>query len=139
MTSRHLWPALLWACNLCLSPPLATASDDGPPDHEQARLAVERGEVLPLKQLMERLERQRPGGQILEVELERGHRGRGNGWVYEIKQMEAGGQIVKIRLDARTGEVLEARSGRHRHGKPASQPPPGTVQPIGSPHARTAG
>lgn len=87
-------------------------------------MALERGEVLPLKQLMERLERQRPGGQILDVELERGHRSRSHAWIYEIKLLEAGGQIVKIKLDARTGEVLDTRSGRRQPGQSATPPAP---------------
>ena len=124
MTPRHLWPALLWACSLYLSPSLSHASDDEQSDHEQVRMALERGEVLPLKQLMERLERQRPGGQILDVELERGHRSRSHAWIYEIKLLEAGGQIVKIKLDARTGEVLDTRSGRRQPGQSATPPAP---------------
>jgi uncharacterized membrane protein YkoI len=98
---------LALACGLLALPLAATASDHQ--DHEQARSALVRGEVLPLKTVMERLDKERPGGQVLEVELER----KLGGWVYEIKQMEAGGQLVKIKLDARTGELLE-RSPRKR-------------------------
>jgi uncharacterized membrane protein YkoI len=75
------------------------------PDHEQARQAMVRGDVLPLKRVMEHLERQRSGGHILEVELEQD----GGRWVYEIKQLEAGGQLVKVKLNAQTGELLEVK------------------------------
>lgn len=102
--SRHLQRnllALLCTCTVGLGS--AVASDT--PDHERARHAVVRGEVLPLKSIMEHLERLRPGGHILEVELEQN----GSGWVYEIKQLEPGGQLVKLKLNAKTGEVLESR------------------------------
>ena len=81
----------------------AWASDES--DHERARQAMVRGDVLPLKRVMDHLERQRPGGHILEVELEQ----KGAVWVYEIKQLEPGGQLVKIKLNAKTGELLEAK------------------------------
>jgi len=101
-TPRH---AALWLLCACLWGPVnALASDDG--DHERARQAMVRGDVLPLKRVMEHLERQRPGGHVLEVELEE-HGGR---WVYEIKQLEPGGQLVKVKLNAQTGELLEAKA-----------------------------
>lgn len=98
---RRITLAVLCACTA--GPGTALASD--PPDHERARQAVVRGDVLPLKRVMEHLERQRPGGHILEVELEQ----KGSGWIYEIKQMEPGGQLVKLKLNAKTGELLEAK------------------------------
>jgi uncharacterized membrane protein YkoI len=39
-------------------------------DHDRARQAVEAGEVLPLRTILERVERDYPG-QVVEVELER--------------------------------------------------------------------
>lgn len=88
----------------CL-PILSVASD--PQDHDLARQAVAQGQVLPLKTVLERLELQRPG-HVLEVELEN-KRGR---WIYEIKQLESGGRLVKIRLDARTGELLDTKADK---------------------------
>jgi uncharacterized membrane protein YkoI len=98
---RLLQQGLLWACVLAAGAALASSDDD----HEQARRAVVRGEVLPLKQVLQHLERQRPGGQVLEVELEKEE----GLWVYEIKQLETGGLIVKIKLDAKTGVLLQAK------------------------------
>ena len=68
---------------------------------------MESGQVLPLKTVLDQLERQRPG-KVLEVELER----KGNGWVYEIKQLEAGGQLVRIKLDARTAQIINIKHGK---------------------------
>jgi len=99
----HRSIALTLLCVHLAWPGTAAASDA--PDHEQARQAMVRGDVLPLKRVMEHLERQRPGGHILEIELEQND-GR---WVYEIKQLEAGGQLVKVKLNAQTGELLEVK------------------------------
>lgn len=82
--------------------PLARAGDRH--DHERARAAVQAGEVLPLATVLERLQRTHPG-QVLELELEREH----ERWVYDIKLLQPNGQLVKLRVDARTAQVLEAR------------------------------
>jgi uncharacterized membrane protein YkoI len=118
MTHPHpawLFQAAFLQLGLCLcllgTGGAAFASDDD--DHEQARQAVARGDVLPLRQLLQHLDRQRPGGHILEVELER----KGGQWVYEIKQLEPGGQLVKVKLDAKTGELIKAKARN-----PSSEP-----------------
>ena len=70
-------------------------------DHDRARQALEAGEVLPLRTIIESVERDYPG-QIVEVELEREH-GR---WEYEIKLLRSGGSLVKLKVDARDGSIL---------------------------------
>lgn len=89
-------------CSLALL--LATAPAHADSDQDRARAAVQAGQVLPLKTVLERLEREHPG-QVLEVELERDD-GR---WVYEVKLLQAGGRLVKLELDAGSGEVLKRR------------------------------
>ncbi len=91
--------AMLWA-SLALQS--AQASDRH--DHERARAAVQAGEVLPLPTLLQRLQQSHPG-QVLELELE-GERGR---WVYEVKLLQANGQLLKLELDASTGRVLRVK------------------------------
>ena len=76
----------------------------GKDDHERARAAVQAGQVLPLPVVLERLQRSHPG-QVLELELEQ-HKGR---WIYEVRLMQADGQLLKIELDAATAQVLEVR------------------------------
>lgn len=73
-------------------------------DHERARQALEAGEVLPLRTILERVERDHPG-QIMEVELER----KEAGWVYEVKLLKAGGILVKLKINARDGTVLDSK------------------------------
>jgi len=88
----------------------ARSRDD---DHVRALQAVQAGQVLPLRSVLERLEREHPG-QVLEVELEE-DAGR---WVYEIKLLQAGGQRIKLELDAKTGEVLRSKSRADHHRDP---------------------
>ncbi|WP_395699887.1 PepSY domain-containing protein [Aquabacterium sp.] len=87
-------------------------------DHEQARAALQAGEVLPLPALLEKLQRSHPG-RVLEIELERDD-GR---WIYELKLLEPGGRIVKLELDARSGELLRQRRRPGPADAAASQAP----------------
>ncbi len=73
-------------------------------DHDEARAAVQAGEVLPLPTLLERLQRTHPG-KVLELELERDRKaGR---WIYEVKLLQADGRLLKLELDAATAQVLK--------------------------------
>jgi len=83
---------------LCAAPG-ALASEG---DHERARQAVKRGEVLPLDVMVDRLSRIAPG-KLIDVEFERDD-GR---WVYEFTVLQADGVIREIEMDARTARVLE--------------------------------
>lgn len=105
--------ALLLATALTLGSTGVAASDRG--DHDRARAALRAGEILPLPTLLERLQRSHPG-QLLEVELERQH----GQWIYEVKLLQAGGQVVKLHLDARTGELRPPR----RRASEADAPTP---------------
>lgn len=92
-------------------------------DHDRARQALQAGEILPLKAILARVEKEHPG-QVMEVELERDD-GR---WVYEIKLLRAGGALSKLKIDAHDATVLERRNldpdhGRDRgHRQPGAQP-----------------
>ncbi len=70
-------------------------------DHDRARQALESGEILPLRQILEKIEAAYPG-QVLEVELERKH-GR---WLYELKLLQKDGLRIKLLVNAADGEVL---------------------------------
>ena len=96
---------LAWASTV------VSAGDGHGGDHDRARQALEAGEVLPLRVILERVEAAYPG-QIVEVELEREH-GR---WEYEIKLLRSGGSLVKLKVDARDGTVLGVK-GRKGGGQ----------------------
>ena len=90
---------------------LQPAAASGKGDHDRARAAVQAGEVMPLSALLERLQRSHPG-QVLELELER----EDDRWIYEVRLLQADGQLLKLELDARTAEVLKLRRRPARDG-----------------------
>lgn len=96
---RRILPALL-ACVLAAAATPCGASDD----HELARRALERGEVLPLRDVLDQVERDYRG-RVLKIEFER-EDGR---FVYEIRLLQDDGRLVKLEVDATTGEVLKMK------------------------------
>jgi hypothetical protein len=126
---RHARPRIVLAALLLigLAQPSAWASDSH--DHERARAAVEAGQVLPLPTLLERLRRTHPG-QVLELELERDD-GR---WIYEVKLLQANGQLLKLEVDAATAQVLQVkRKDGHRDERAAERDPGRQVTPSKEP------
>jgi len=104
---------LLLALALAAAP---IKADDHDHDHERARAAREAGQALPLPQLLQRLQGAHPG-QVMALELERDD-GR---WVYKVKLLQPDGQLSKLKLDARTGEVLRIKTKGGKAGKPQEQ------------------
>lgn len=84
-------------------------------DHDRARQALESGEILPLRTILERVERDYPG-QVMEVELDR-EDGR---WRYEIKLLRRDGALVKLVLDARDGRPLRIKGARDKSDNPGA-------------------
>ena len=70
-------------------------------DYEQAFRLRESGEILPLEELMRRLDLG-PDARILEIESELEHGRR----VYEIEYLSGNGRIREVLIDARSGEIL---------------------------------
>ena len=87
---------------LILSSNIAYA--DNPKDHDQARQALESGQILPLRKILETIE-SHYSGQVLEIELDRQH-GR---WIYEIKMLQKDGLRIKLKVDAADGTVISDR------------------------------
>jgi uncharacterized membrane protein YkoI len=73
-------------------------------DHEAARMALEAGQILSLRKILDLVEQGHPG-QIMEIELET----KKDGWVYEVKLLRPDGALVKIKLDARDGQLLKMK------------------------------
>ncbi|MBU6190079.1 MAG: PepSY domain-containing protein [Betaproteobacteria bacterium] len=89
---------LLLLAALAVSPVLTIATGS---DQDRARAALQAGEVLSLRTILERIERDHPG-QVIEAELER----KGGRWIYELKLVQTGRQLIKLEIDASSGEVL---------------------------------
>lgn len=76
-------------------------------DHEAARAALARGEVLPLSRILAVVAQHSPG-EILEVEIDRE-----NGIiVYEIKILTRAGKVYEVHVDARTGALIRDKSSK---------------------------
>ncbi len=72
-------------------------------EQESVRRAVEAGRLLPLSEIVEKVQARHPG-RILEVELEYGGDGRR---VYEIEVLLAQGRRIEVQVDAATGQFLD--------------------------------
>lgn len=82
----------------------ATRAFASPNDQERATQAVQAGEILSLRAILERLEQTQPG-QVLDVEFEQ----QKGVWIYELKILKAGGRLQKLKIDAKTGEIISNR------------------------------
>lgn len=102
--TSSLWQAFACALWLLACPAVGHAGESH--DHDRARQALEAGEILPLARVLERVEQRYPG-QVIDVELERDHDGR---WIYEVKVLQRGGSLIKLKVDARDGTVLGSRT-----------------------------
>lgn len=118
---NRLFMILSFLALLAHSPLQAVA--DTPHDHDRARQALLAGEILPLKTILERVERSQPG-QVMEVELEQ----KPAGWIYEVKLLQTEGRLLKLYVDARSGEILriKQKGSQEQHrlkGRPRTQEP----------------
>jgi uncharacterized membrane protein YkoI len=82
----------------------AGARADDNHDHDVARRAVERGEIKPLAEILQRVRDKLPG-EVASVKLER-ERGR---LVYEFRVVGARGRLLEVYVDAATGEIARIR------------------------------
>ncbi|MDP6952867.1 MAG: peptidase [Alphaproteobacteria bacterium] len=75
--------------------------------HGTARDAVAAGEIRPLGEVLARIAQSYPG-RALDVQLDRS-----NGtWLYRVKVLGAGGDVVAVTVDARSGRIVGARGPR---------------------------
>jgi len=89
------------------APALAGGSDAAKQARQEAKRraqmeaieAKRRGDILPLTRILEIAQQHAPG-EVIEVEYKRGPR-------YKIKTLLDNGRVLEVKLDARTGELLE--------------------------------
>jgi uncharacterized membrane protein YkoI len=75
-------------------------------DHERVREALQAGKVLPLRAVLEIVERTYPG-KLVKIEFESDD----DLFFYKIKLMQDNGSIVKLKIDARDGSILGMKGG----------------------------
>jgi uncharacterized membrane protein YkoI len=73
-------------------------------DEDKALGALERGEVLPLAQVMAKLEG-RIHGEISGIELEK----KDGIWVYEFKLISPQGRMIEVHIDAKTAKLVKKK------------------------------
>ncbi|APW46800.1 PepSY domain-containing protein [Rhodoferax antarcticus] len=112
----HLRRLMLSGMALCLlgASPVLRADDDDRGAHERAREALEQGRVLPLRTVLEKIERDYQG-QALKVEFEQDH-GR---FLYKIRLLQSDGRMVKLEVNAVDGQVLEIKRKENRKDQDA--------------------
>lgn len=91
-------------------------------DHDQARAAVQAGQVVPLRDILAIAERDFDG-QMLEAELEHDD---DEPWCYELKMLAPDGSILKLYYDAARPQLLKAKGHgllRWYKGDPNALPP----------------
>jgi uncharacterized membrane protein YkoI len=109
------WRAALYSALLLALLGAGTSRAGDEHDHDRARRALVSGEIVPLRTILERVERDYPG-QIMEVELER----EDARWRYEIKVLRTGGALVKLVFDARDGAQLGIKAPKDKGGHPGA-------------------
>ena len=96
---RHLTLLGVLACALVVP---GWAHEHG--DHDRARQALEQGKVLPLRTVLDKIERDYQG-QVLKIEFEQDD-GR---FIYEIRLLQRDGRMAKLEVDAVDGRVLKIK------------------------------
>ena len=99
--------AVFMAAASLSSPTLAGDHDD---EHDRVRRARERGDILPLMDILKRVEQAYPG-QVIETEYDDEH-GR---MVYELVVLGDDGRVLKLYYDAGTGELLKVKGTKEHN------------------------
>jgi len=87
---------------ILIHPAASVRAADRDHDQEQARRALEAGEIRPLDEILHEVQQRYPGT-VVELELtpENGR------WVYEVELLAADGRLLKLRIDAKSKQLLQ--------------------------------
>ena len=77
--------------------PLPVPADD----HGDAKRLREAGQIVPLKRIVNRVQREQ-GGRVLDAELIR----RGERYRYEVEVLNRKGEVWELQFDAHTGRLI---------------------------------
>ena len=84
-------------------------SNDKLADHEKAIKAVNEGEILPLDEILVKIN-QKYAGRVISISLKDSEKGL-FGWVYDIMIIEPGNLVKQLRVDAGTSTILSVVTG----------------------------
>jgi uncharacterized membrane protein YkoI len=93
--------AVILGAVLLLLAPAVGGQEQPLPDFERAQEAVERGEILPLAEILGVVQEAHPG-RVIEVELEFADGLR----IYEVELITPEGRLIEVDVNAATGEIL---------------------------------
>jgi uncharacterized membrane protein YkoI len=77
----------------------------GSADHDRARAALEAGEVLPLQEILDKVDAAFEG-RVIEVRLSDLEEGL-HGWIYAITVLSPQDNVLIVKVDAGTGVILK--------------------------------
>lgn len=77
-------------------------------DHEKAIQAVKDEEILPLDQILSKIQ-EKFSGRVIAINLKDNEKGL-FGWVYDIRMIDKKNKIINLRVDAGTSTVLDIES-----------------------------
>ena len=86
-----------------------TFEQDQLSDHEKAIKAVNEGEILPLDEILFKLQK-KFAGTVISINLKDNEKGL-FGWVYDIMIIEPDNNVKQLRVDAGTSTILSIKSG----------------------------
>lgn len=78
---------------------------------DRARDALRSGQIRPLNEVLSVVQSRYPG-RVMDVDLQKGPR-----WVYRVKLLTRGGDVMVVAVDARTTQILSVRGGGKRGGR----------------------
>ena len=95
----------LWLCGAALAVVLAARPEHCRRGRPRSRApGPQDGKILPLRDVLDRVERDYPG-QVVKVEFEEDD----GEFIYEIRLLQSGGGLIKMKIDARDGRVLSVK------------------------------
>ena len=96
---------LLALFSLAAAPALAGGVAAGPVDHERARAAMEAGEIMPLHDILVKVDN-KFAGRVLDAKLSEFDAGL-HGWIYAITLLTPQDNVLVLKVDAGTGVILQ--------------------------------
>jgi uncharacterized membrane protein YkoI len=99
---RRLSKGRVWLAAAALLLAAAASAHCDDIDYREAHRLVQEGRILPLAEILERVQSEVPG-QVIEVELELDD----GVYEYELKIISPDGKVLEVEVDAASGKILD--------------------------------